>query len=402
EAFLVQEGPVYDPPPDFTPLEGTFGGLVSLIGYRLEGTELAPGGLLTVDLGWRPQVALEHPIAFFVHLVDEAGQPLGQGDVSHPAASSYVPGEVRADRFTIPVLTTATPGSYRLIAGAYIPLTEGGWQRLTLDDGSETVLLGRVQVAPGIASPLTVHPLHRPTVGGPTLVGVDYDATMLGQRRVYLHWRQPVYSREPCQAVVYAGFDEAARLPLPDVPAGASFTVACDLPAEVTSLRLTVQTLAGEPRGWVGPWSWSLHGRLILPSPPAESRYVPLGAEMVLIGVDVPPDPWPAGSTQRVAVRWLGARPLLRDYDVSVSLAGVQHDSVPALGAMPTLKWLGGSRVTDAHFLPVPDDAAPGTAMLRLTVYDAFTLRPLTPLDERVTRLGLGGAVPLGEVTIDR
>ncbi|MDY7040417.1 MAG: DUF2723 domain-containing protein, partial [Chloroflexota bacterium] len=76
EAFLVQEGPVYDPPPDFTPLEGTFGGLVSLIGYRLEGTELAPGGLLTVDLGWRPQVALEHPIAFFVHLVDEAGQPL--------------------------------------------------------------------------------------------------------------------------------------------------------------------------------------------------------------------------------------------------------------------------------------------------------------------------------------
>ncbi|HIP97698.1 MAG TPA: hypothetical protein EYH32_10840 [Anaerolineae bacterium] len=109
-----------------------------------------------------------------------------------------------------------------------------------------------------------------------------------------------------------------------------------------------------------------------------------------------------------MTVRWLGARPLLRDYDVSISLADAaggwftQHDSVPALGAVPTLKWLRGSRVTDAHFLPVPADAAPGTASLRLTVYDAFTLRPLTPLDERIIRLGMGATVPLGEVAVSQ
>ena len=409
EAFLVQEGPVYDPPPNLTPLEATFGGLVSVIGYRLEGAVLAPGDVLTVDLCWRPRAALEHPIAFFVHLVDEAGQPLGQGDVSHPGASDYVPGEVRVDRFTIPVLTTAAPGTYRLVAGTYIPLADGGWQRLTTADGAETVLLGQVQVVSGTDSPLTLHPLYQPTVGGPSLVGVDYDTTLPGQRRLYLHWRQPVYAREPGQAVVYAGFDEVARLSLPDVPAGTSFTVACDLPLEMemTALRLEVQSVAGEQRAWVGPWSWPLRGRLILPGPHAGSRYVPLGGEMFLIGVDVPPGPWPAGSTQRVTVRWLGARPLLRDYDVSISLSDAaggwftQHDSVPALGAVPTLKWLRGSRVTDAHFLPVPADAAPGTASLRLTVYDAFTLRPLTPLDERIIRLGMGAAVPLGEVKIE-
>jgi hypothetical protein len=403
EAFLVQEGPVYDRPPDLTPLEATFGGLVSVIGYRLEETALPPGGVLTVDLAWGPPITLEHPIAFFVHLVDEEGQPLGQGDVSHPGAPNYVPGEVRVDRFTIPVLTTAAPGTYRLVAGAYIPLADGGWQRLTTPDGMETVLLGQVQVVPGTDAPLTMHPIYQPTVGGPTPVGVDYDTTLPGQRRIYLHWRQPAYLREPCQAVVYAGSEEVARLSLPDVPAGTNFTVACDLPLEMTDLRLEVQTAASEQRPWTGPWGWSLRGWLILPITPTESHYVPLSGEMVLVGADIPPDPWPAGYTQRVVAHWLGVRPLLRDYDVSVSLAGVggaQHDSVPALGAVPTLKWLGGSRVTDAHFLPVPADAAPGSASLRLTVYDAFTLRPLTPLDERITRLGMGAAVPLGEVVV--
>jgi hypothetical protein len=208
--------------------------------------------------------------------------------------------------------------------------------------------------------------------------------------------------------VVYAAFDEVARLLLPDAPAGASFTVVCDLPADVTALRLEVRTATGEQRAWIGPWNWPLRGRLILPIPPADSRYVPLGREMILIGADVPPDPWAVGSTQRVAVHWLGARPLLRDYDVSVSLADAtsgwftQHDSVPALGAVPTLKWLRGSRITDAHFVPVPADAVPGTASLRLAVYDAFTLHPLTPLDERIIRLGMGAAVPLGEVTVGR
>jgi len=48
----------------------------------------------------------------------------------------------------------------------------------------------------------------------------------------------------------------------------------------------------------------------------------------------------------------------------------------------------------------VPADASPGTAFLRLTVYDAFTLRPLTPLDERIIRLGMGAAMPLGEVAV--
>ncbi len=40
--------------------------------------------------------------------------------------------------------------------------------------------------------------------------------------------------------------------------------------------------------------------------------------------------------------------------------------------------------------------------MLYLTVYDAFTMRPLPVLDERLARLGQGTWIELGSIDVHR
>jgi hypothetical protein len=63
------------------------------------------------------------------------------------------------------------------------------------------------------------------------------------------------------------------------------------------------------------------------------------------------------------------------------------NDSVPALGAIPTLKWIGGSRVYDPHVVMVDGAAVNGqTVGGLLVVYDAFTGRPVAILDEGISQ----------------
>ena len=99
------------------------------------------------------------------------------------------------------------------------------------------------------------------------------------------------------------------------------------------------------------------------------------------------------GRTLAVWLDFLALKPILRAYAVSVQLEGpgwrAQHDGTPALGAIPTLKWLAGWRVRDPRHLAVPAEAT-GPARLRLTVYDAFTLAPLPVGDDRLAKAGQG------------
>ena len=69
------------------------------------------------------------------------------------------------------------------------------------------------------------------------------------------------------------------------------------------------------------------------------------------------------------------------------------------MGAIPTLKWIGGSQVRSPHFVTV-DENAPGGQQIggALNLYDAFTGRPLPILDERLT--AEYGWVPLGETAV--
>jgi hypothetical protein len=88
---------------------------------------------------------------------------------------------------------------------------------------------------------------------------------------------------------------------------------------------------------------------------------------------------------------------LTNDLVVSVRLIGLEpdgfhwawwdlNDSIPALGAIPTLKWIAGSAVRSPHRVTVDTAALPGQTITgALTMYDAFTGRPLPILDERIT-----------------
>jgi hypothetical protein len=91
------------------------------------------------------------------------------------------------------------------------------------------------------------------------------------------------------------------------------------------------------------------------------------------------------GDEVKVNLNFTAARPLLRDTVVSVQMTGngwrVTDDFVPALGAIPTLKWIAGSRVLDPHTLKVPANATPGPAQLSVISYDNFTQESLALLD---------------------
>jgi hypothetical protein len=149
-------------------------------------------------------------------------------------------------------------------------------------------------------------------------------------------------------------------------------------------------------------WGIGRAAPVALPRSRVREHYLPFGGKLALVGATTEEE-WRAGETQRVALRFLGLRPIVRDYVVSVGARGdrpVAHvsDSVPAIGAIPTFKWIRGSLVTDVHLI-LPQADAVGEVYLTLGVYDAFTSEALPPLDERIARLGLS-YVPLGGISV--
>ena len=88
------------------------------------------------------------------------------------------------------------------------------------------------------------------------------------------------------------------------------------------------------------------------------------------------------------------------DYVVSVQAHGdgwhVLHDGVPALGAIPTLKWFPGMQVHDRHRLELPE-GLPSDATFTVTVgvYDSFTQEPLPVTDAARVRSGEGQAATI-------
>jgi hypothetical protein len=127
-------------------------------------------------------------------------------------------------------------------------------------------------------------------------------------------------------------------------------------------------------------------------------RYLVFGGVMALVGAD-----W-VGTGHEVVVdlEWLSLKPLVRDYTVSVQLLGqtgwrAQADGTPALGAIPTLKWIRGTRVVDRHRIELPAGAT-GPADIQVSVYDAFTQAPLGVLDDRFQQAGQGQAAVIGQI----
>ena len=103
------------------------GGEVTLLGYDLPQTEVAPGNAVTLTLYWRCESPLHTGYTVFTHLLDPGGQVRGQVD-SPPQGgaaptTSWLVGEVIVDEYHIPLDGDAPAGNYHIEMGMYDPAT---------------------------------------------------------------------------------------------------------------------------------------------------------------------------------------------------------------------------------------------------------------------------------------
>lgn len=391
QAWLVRAEPSFDAPRDLTPVSDDFGGQIRLLGYRASLTHSSPGRPLEVTLAWQAAGQSEQDYSLTVQILDPNGARRAQQDRGYPTRT-FAPGEVRVDRFTLPLEPTLAPGRYAISVGVYYAPPEGCCRNLTTRDGAQLATLTTLELAPGDEALPTLHPLDIPFAGGPTLTGVDYDLSHPSSVRVYLHWRGP----SPSGVVAHIG---GAAATVPALPAGAVFVTGHDVPTG-TPLVLNVTDQNGLIRTGATVWGWPVAG-LRLPGYSSNDRYVLLSDQMLLTAVESPRREVRPGQVVDVTLRFLSLRPLVTDNVASIRLEGakgawrVSSDDRPAGNAFPTLKWIAGSRVDDRRRL-APVGAAPGPASGHLTVYDAFREEVLSPLDAR-----MGDSVPLGEWNVE-
>ncbi len=379
--FRLHRRPALETTAPLSPTDIAFAEGVQLLGYRLQPPRVSPGQPLEVTLAWRRTVPSDRAPSFTLRLTDADGREFAQAD--RYLGADVVPGEVRWERLVLPLYPTLPPGRYRLMLGAYT-VSGAGFEPLPAADGEPFIRLAEVDVEPAARPPFTLHPPRVPYAGGPTLVGADYDRTVPETLRVYLRWRGPTEGgtlrlRAP------GGAEGTAHLPA--LPPGAYQTVAVDLPGTVRGiLSLSLTDGAGAVRAAAGPWGWPLRS-VPLVVPPGDVRFVPLGDEMAVVGVRA--SPAAPGAVMTVDVALVGLRALTADNATSVRLTDEAgrflgaHDCQPALGTVPTLKWIAGSRVWDRHLIPLPADWTGGTVRATLVAYERFRMTPLPPMDDR-------------------
>ncbi len=358
EAFLYRQEPLLSLPADFVPLNQVLGGAVRLLGYRVMTPAVEIGAETAVTLAWEPVSDIPSGLALFAHLVNASGQIVAQDDHQAPPQAA---GIILTQFWLTPRLGTL-PGPHTISVGAY---TSGP---LLNEAGNARTAVATLTVQAMSQPPYTAHPLHRPLVDeARMLIGYDWDTTLPGQKRLYLHWQTPV------------GFVTEVR-------------------DNLAPWELTLPSFVG---AWGIPRThWRLNAGW------DNGRYVPFGQGVVWLGGTLTKLDTPVSLPQKFASSY----PITRDLVVSVRLIGyqpdgvswawtAQDDGVPAMGAIPTLKWIAGSQVASPHRLPIDPKAIPGQQIgATLRLYDAFTNRPLPILDERIT--DRFPWVPLGQLNM--
>ncbi|MBC7228216.1 MAG: DUF2723 domain-containing protein [Thermoflexales bacterium] len=379
--FRLHRRPAVEVTAPLSPTDVAFAEGVQLVGYRLPAPPFRAGQALEVVLAWRRTAPSDRAPSFTLRLVGPDGREIAQAD--RYLGSDVAPGEIRWERLVIPIYPTLQPGRYRLVLGAYT-VSDAGFEPLLAADGQAFILLTELEVEPASHPPFTLHPQRVPYAGGPLLVGADYDRTAPDTLRVYLRWRGPteggtLHLRAP------DGAEGTATLPA--LPPGAYQTVAVDLPGTARGLLLlSLADGAGTVRVAAGPWGWPLRWIPLL-IPPGDLRFVPLGDEMAVVGVQT--SAATPGAVMAVDVTLVGLRALTTDAATSVRLTDGTgrflgaHDCQPALGTVPTLKWIAGSRIRDRHLILVPADWAGGEVRATLVAYERFRMTPLPVMDDR-------------------
>ncbi|MGD2165018.1 MAG: hypothetical protein PVH50_05760, partial [Anaerolineae bacterium] len=380
EAYLVRSEPRTEMLSDAVPLDSLLGGQIEMLGYRLASRQIRPAQPLIVTLVWSPKTVPTDEIALFAQLIGPDGGLWSAAEDPRHSPDTLSPGKIVVDRFVVYPRLHASPGDYTLVIGAYS--SDG---RLQTSDGSDALVLETLHLRPSTKRPVTQHARRVRFAGGPTLIGVDYEVAVRGKVRTYLHWAGP--GEATSLQLTGNGDAVVTEAYVPPLERGQYATVAVDRPGIPSHLVAL---------GDVGARRWNLffRGEVSLPSPNRGERYVPFGDAAVLTHAEGPADPLEPGAKVTLFLRFRAQRALQRDYIVSTSLTGlnadatwafrVSHDTVPSLGAIPTLKWIRDSHVLDPHRLNVPIDAPAVPAVGSVLLYDHFTQTSLPHLDERL------------------
>ncbi len=127
----------FQPPPLTYPVEATFGGMMTLLGYDLPQRRVEPGENFPITLHWQAERTMGQNLVIFNHLLDAQQIQRGGQDripLNHYATLLWVPGEIVSDSYVVPVAAEAPPGVYWLDVGLYgterpdlsLPLFENG------------------------------------------------------------------------------------------------------------------------------------------------------------------------------------------------------------------------------------------------------------------------------------
>ncbi len=125
------------------PVNQALGDSAVLVGYSLPQTEFAADEALPVTLVWQAaDVPFSSSYTVFVHLLDEAGNLIGQHDGqpvngSRPT-TSWLPGEYLVDGHEVRLRDTAFTGRAKLVVGLYDPVNG---TRLLVENGSDFIPL---------------------------------------------------------------------------------------------------------------------------------------------------------------------------------------------------------------------------------------------------------------------
>jgi hypothetical protein len=121
--------------------------LLKLLSYDLPTDTLLPGDKLPLTLYWQAEAEMEVDHTVFVQLLNSAGRVVAQVDVPPLAGAAptttWLPGEVLTDPYTLALPADLIPGEYRLITGLYDAATG---QRLAVASGGDFVELGKITI----------------------------------------------------------------------------------------------------------------------------------------------------------------------------------------------------------------------------------------------------------------
>jgi 4-amino-4-deoxy-L-arabinose transferase-like glycosyltransferase len=377
------------------------------------GKQLPSGNSGWVALEWQATAVPQRDYKVAVSLLDHRGRKAGQvdklllSDVWLPT-STWVPGQVELDYYTLPSLPATPPGQYAIEVAVYDAETMNRLEAFDAEAGAtvSSISVGGLQVVEPLKPPQVepterLAPAERAVAPGLELLGYDVfgRVTSPGELvRLTLYWRATEdVNRDYLLSVRLRAQGDNVWLEQRGRPVDDTYpTTEWDegevlrdwhdvkLPADAPEGRheLLLQVLKGrEPVGQVSLGYIEVQGRqrqFATPKIqyPMEAR---LGDGVLFLGYDLSKKQVNPGDALQLTLYWQALEEMEASYTVFTHLLDAdnqiwgQMDSIPARGQAPTTSWVEGEVITDKYEMAVDPDAPTGKYVIEIGVYDAKT-----------------------------